>query len=97
MDKIKKDESYTEDTLKKEEESIQKFIPTKYWEIFLDYKKGNSNLTAKLYQIDKKKIGSIPAWSFVNDNLFSILKALTLLTSPIKSKTLQASSYATTN
>lgn len=53
--------------LAEKEESIQKFVPTKYWEVFLDYKKGNSNLTAKLCQIDKKKVDRITDKVIVDD------------------------------
>lgn len=45
--------------LAEKEESIQKFKPTKYFEIFLDFKKGASNLTAKLCQIETKKVDRI--------------------------------------
>lgn len=45
--------------LAEKEESIQKFVPKKYFDIFLDYKKGNSNLTGKLFQIKTKKIDKI--------------------------------------
>lgn len=45
--------------LAEKEEAIRKFKPVKYFDIFLDFKKGNSNLTAKLFQIKTKKIEKI--------------------------------------
>lgn len=45
--------------LAEKEETIQKFKSSKYYEIFLDFKKGPSNLTAKLCQIKDKKIDRI--------------------------------------
>lgn len=42
--------------LAEKERTIQNFKPVKYWEVYLDYKKGNSNLEAKLCQIDTKKV-----------------------------------------
>lgn len=41
------------------EEKIQKFKSTKYYDIFMDFKKGNKKLTAKLKSINNKNITKI--------------------------------------
>jgi len=45
--------------LSEREEEIQKFVAKKYYDVFLDFKKGTSNLTAKLFQIGNKKFEKI--------------------------------------
>lgn len=49
--------------------SIQKFKPTKYTEIFLDFKKGRSLLTAKLREIKGKKVERLTDPQLVKDVL----------------------------
>ena len=53
------------------EESIQKFKPSKYFEIFLDFQKDNSTYTAKLREISGKKIERITDRIIVDDVLTS--------------------------
>ena len=55
--------------LSEKELAIQKFKPTTYYEVFLDYKKGNSNLTAKLCQIKEKKVDRITDKAIVDEVL----------------------------
>lgn len=45
--------------LAERERAIQAFVPTTYWDIFLDFKKGGKSLTAKFKGIGKKKIEKI--------------------------------------
>lgn len=51
------------------ETAIQKFKATKYTEIFLDFKKGRSLLTAKLREIKNKKVERITDDSAIKDVL----------------------------
>jgi len=55
--------------LAEKEEAIQKFKSTKYFDVFLDFKKGPANLTAKLCQIGTKKVERITEKSVVDDVL----------------------------
>lgn len=51
------------------EATIQKFKSSKYYEVFLDFKKGNSLLTAKLNEINGKKVDRITDKMVVDDVL----------------------------
>jgi len=53
----------------KKEREIQAFTPTKYWEVYLDFKKGAKLLTAKLSAIGKKKVDRLTDIKDVNDVL----------------------------
>lgn len=49
------------------EEQIQKFKSSKYYEVFLDFKKGNANLTAKLSKIKDKSVTKITDKTIADD------------------------------
>lgn len=68
------------------EATIQKFKSSKYWEVFLDFKKGNSLLTAKLCEVSGKKVERLSDKTDA-DNILANCKADNYIVDDIKDKT----------
>ena len=59
--------------LAERERAIQAFVPVKYWDIFLDFKKGSKVYTAKFRGIGNKKIEKVMDKTILDDVLANCL------------------------